>query len=168
MYVLPLFIYLCICTIRHSQLLASLQAWCHWISNRTEKTKEMFCQRCLDACIWAITYPSPSLDQLLPSKITHSAVHLFQSVTAILKPNLWDQLIFRDLISTNANPYFKQDTIRILRRALVNGIILPSGDAVTRQRLLGKLRQIKFPNMERRVCVCANGRIHTCKDENFI
>lgn len=35
-------------------------------------------------------------------------------------------------------PYLKSDTIKVLRRALINGIILPPGDVATRQRLLGK------------------------------
>lgn len=35
-------------------------------------------------------------------------------------------------------PYLKPDTTKVLRRALINGIILPPGDAATRQRLLGK------------------------------
>lgn len=36
-------------------------------------------------------------------------------------------------------PYLKLDTIQVLRRALINAIILPPGDAATRQKLLGKL-----------------------------
>lgn len=38
----------------------------------------------------------------------------------------------------NTYPYLKSDTVKILRRALVNAIILPPGDAATRQRLLSK------------------------------
>lgn len=129
--------YLHICTIRHSQLLASLQAWCHWIARRPEKNKETLCQRCIDSCIWVTTYTT-SCDQLPPSNLIHSAIHLFQSITAVLKPILWDQPTFRNLISMGSYPYLKPDTIKVLRRALVNGIILPSGDAAIRQRLLGK------------------------------
>lgn len=130
--------YVLICTIRHSQLLASLQAWCHWIARRSEKAKETLCQRCIDSCIWATTYTA-SCDHSPPANLIHSAIHLFQSITAILKPILWDQPTFRNLISMGTYPYLKSDTIKVLRRALINGIILPPGDAVTRQRLLGKL-----------------------------
>ncbi|XP_025155531.1 exportin-6 isoform X2 [Harpegnathos saltator] len=122
----------------HSQLLASLQAWCHWIARRPEKTKETLCQRCIDLCIWATTYTA-SCDQPPPSNLIHSATHLFQSITAILKPILWDQPTFRNLISMGTYPYLKPDTIKVLRRALVNGIILPPGDVATRQRLLGTM-----------------------------
>ncbi|KAL6260200.1 hypothetical protein P5V15_007735 [Pogonomyrmex californicus] len=122
----------------HSQLLASLQAWCHWIARRTEKAKETLCQRCIDSCIWATTY-SASCDHLPPPNLIHSAIHLFQSITAILKPILWDQLTFRNLISIGTYPYLKPDTIKVLRRALINGIILPPGDAAMRQRLLGTM-----------------------------
>jgi len=129
--------YILIYAIRHSQLLASLQAWCHWIARRPEKAKETLCQRCIDSCIWATTYTA-SCEHPPPSNLIHSAIHLFQSITAILKPILWDQPTFRDLISMGTYPYLKSDTIKVLRRALINGIILPLGDAVTRQRLLGK------------------------------
>ncbi|EZA61560.1 Exportin-6 [Ooceraea biroi] len=122
----------------HSQLLASLQAWCHWIARRPDKTKETFCQRCIDSCVWATLYTAPC-DHPLPSNLVHSAVHLFQSITAILKPILWDQPAFRNLISMGTYPYLKPDTTKVLRRALVNGIILPPGDAATRQRLLGTM-----------------------------
>ena len=126
-----------ICAIRHSQLLASLQAWCHWIARRPEKAKEAFCQRCIDSCVWATTYTA-SCDHSPPANLIHSAIHLFQSITAILKPILWDQPTFRNLISMGTYPYLKSDTIKVLRRALINGIILSPGDAATRQRLLGK------------------------------
>lgn len=119
----------------HSQLLASLQAWCHWIVRKPEKIKETLCQRCIDSCIWVTTYTVP-YDHSPPVNLVHSAVHLFQSIIAILKPILWDQPIFRNLISTGTYPYLKPDTIKVLRRALINGIILPPGDAVIRQRLL--------------------------------
>jgi len=122
--------------------LASLQAWCHWIARRPEKVKETLCQRCIDSCIWATTY-TVSCDQPPPSNLIHSAVHLFQSITAILKPILWDQPTFRNLISMGTYSYLKPDTIKVLRRALVNGIILPLGDSVVRQRLLGKLSRCK-------------------------
>ncbi|XP_020297915.1 exportin-6-B [Pseudomyrmex gracilis] len=121
----------------HSQLLASLQAWCHWIARRPEKTKETFCQRCIDSCIWATTYYITSCDCPAVSNLIHSAVHLFQSITAVLKPILWDQPTFRNLISMGTYPYLKLDTIQVLRRALINAIILPPGDAATRQKLLG-------------------------------
>jgi len=131
--------YILIYAIRHSQLLASLQAWCHWIARRPEKAKETLC------CIWATTYTA-SCDHPPPSNLIHSAIHLFQSITAILKPILWDQPTFRDLISMGTYPYLKSDTIKVLRRALINGIILPLGDAVTRQRLLGKLYFVNLCN----------------------
>ncbi|XP_024879338.1 exportin-6-like, partial [Temnothorax curvispinosus] len=110
----------------HSQLLASLQAWCHWIARRP-KAKETLCQRCIDSCLWATTYTA-SCDHPPPPNLIHSAIHLFQSITAILKPILWDQPTFRNLISMGTYPYLKSDTIKVLRRALINGIILPPLD----------------------------------------
>ncbi|XP_015597326.1 exportin-6-B isoform X2 [Cephus cinctus] len=119
----------------HSQLLASLQAWSHWIAKRPDKSKEALCQHCVLSCIWALTYiPPPDAP---PSSLIHSGAHLLQSVIAILKPNLWDQPIFRDLLCLGTYPYLKPDTVKVLRRALVNGIILPVGDAAVRQRLMG-------------------------------
>ncbi|KAG7209017.1 hypothetical protein KM043_015183 [Ampulex compressa] len=122
----------------HAQLLASLQAWCHWIAKRPEKIKETLCQRCISTCIWALTYTVPC-DHLPPMNLIHSATHLFQSITAILKPTLWDQPSFRNLLSMVTYTYLKPDTVRVLRRALVNGIILPPGDGATRERLLGTM-----------------------------
>lgn len=123
--------------ISHSQLLASLQAWCHWITNRPEKIKESLCQRCIDSCILALDYTT-FYDNPPPTNLTHSATHLFQSITAILKPVLWDEPAFRNLISMVTYPFFKPDTIKVLRRALVNAIILPPGDGSIREKLLGK------------------------------
>lgn len=110
----------------HSQLLASLQAWCHWIASRPEKAKESLCQRCIDACIFALDYTT--FCDAPPANLTHSATHLFQSVTAILKPILWDEPTFRNLISMLTYPFLKADTVKVLRRALVNAIVLPHGD----------------------------------------
>lgn len=123
--------------ISHSQLLASLQAWCHWIANRPEKTKESLCQRCIDSCILALDYTT-FCDNPPPTNLIHSATHLFQSITAILKPVLWDEPTFRNLISMVTYPFFKPDTIKVLRRALVNAIVLPHGDGSIRERLLSK------------------------------
>ncbi|XP_026671762.1 exportin-6-B isoform X2 [Ceratina calcarata] len=122
----------------HSQLLASLQAWCHWIASRPQKVKETFCRRCIDSCILALDYTT-FCDNPLPTNLTHSATHLFQSITAILKPVLWDEPTFRNLISMMTYPFFKPDTIKVLRRALVNAIILPPGDGSIRERLLGTM-----------------------------
>lgn len=121
----------------HSQLLASLQAWCHWIANRPEKTKESLCQQCIDACILTLDCTT-FCDNPPPTNLTHSAAHLFQSITAILKPVLWDSPTFRNLITMVTYPFLKLDTIKVLRRALVNAIILPNGDGSIRERLLGK------------------------------
>ncbi|XP_015438006.1 PREDICTED: exportin-6 [Dufourea novaeangliae] len=101
----------------HSQLLASLQAWCHWIVNRSEKIKESLCQRCIDSCILALDYTT-FCDSPLPASLTHSTTHLFQSITAILKPVLWDEPAFRNLISMVTYPFLKPDTMKVLRRAL--------------------------------------------------
>ncbi|XP_024220369.1 exportin-6-A isoform X1 [Bombus impatiens] len=122
----------------HSQLLASLQAWCHWIANRPEKTKESLCQRCIDSCILALDYTT-FCDNPPPANLTHSATHLFQSITAMLKPVLWDEPTFRKLISMVTYPFLKPDTIKVLRRALVNAIVLPHGDGSIRERLLGTM-----------------------------
>lgn len=119
-------------------MLASLQAWCHWIANRPEKIKESLCQRCIDSCILALDYTT-FYDNPPPTNLTHSATHLFQSITAILKPVLWDEPAFRNLISMVTYPFFKPDTIKVLRRALVNAIILPPGDGSIRERLLGTM-----------------------------
>lgn len=118
-------------------MLASLQAWCHWISERPEKVKDNLSQRCVQSCIWALTpnaYPHS-----LPPKFIHSAAHLMQSTVAILRPNLWDQPAFRDLVTTGFHPHLNPDTAKVLRRALVNGIVLPPGDNIARHRLMGKL-----------------------------
>nr|XP_031828548.1 exportin-6-B isoform X2 [Nomia melanderi] len=122
----------------HSQLLASLQAWCHWIVNRPEKTKESLCQRCIDSCILALDYTT-FCDNPPPASLTHSATHLFQSITAILKPVLWDEPTFRNLITMVTYPFLKPDTIKVLRRALVNAIVLPHGDGSIRERLLSTM-----------------------------
>jgi len=90
-----------------------------------------------------VTTYTASCDHSPPVNLVHSAVHLFQSIIAILKPILWDQPIFRNLISTGTYPYLKPDTIKVLRRALINGIILPPGDVALRQRLLGELPDCK-------------------------
>ncbi|XP_066594212.1 exportin-6 [Prorops nasuta] len=119
----------------HSQFLASLQAWCHWILKGPEKARESFCERCINACFWVLTYTS--CDQLPPVNLIHSATHLFQSVIVILKPNLWDQPTFRNLICVGTYNYLKSDTVKVLRRALINAIVLPNGDGATRQRLMG-------------------------------
>ncbi|XP_043495290.1 exportin-6-A [Polistes fuscatus] len=121
----------------HSQLLASLQAWCHWIAKRPEKIKDTLCQSCVNSCIWALTYTA-SCD-VPPFNLVHSATHLFQSITAILKPILWDNGTFRDLISMRTYPSLKPDTIKVLRRALINGIILPTGDGTIREKLIGTM-----------------------------
>ncbi|XP_046621831.1 exportin-6-A isoform X1 [Neodiprion virginianus] len=121
----------------NSQMLASLQAWCHWISERPEKLKDSLSQRCVQSCIWALmpnTFP-----QNLPPKFVHSAAHLMQSTVSILKPNLWDQPAFNDLVVAGSHPHLNQDTAKVLRRALVNGIILPAGDIGARQRLMGTM-----------------------------
>ncbi|XP_012277726.1 exportin-6-A [Orussus abietinus] len=120
----------------HSQLLASLQAWCHWIAKRPEITRDVLCLRCVRCCIWALSYAT-SCD--VPGNLIHSAAHLLQSVTAILKPNLWDRPTFRDLLCIGNHSYLKPDTAKVLRRALTNGIVLPHLDAVTRQRLMGTM-----------------------------
>lgn len=122
----------------HSQLLASLQAWCQWMVTKPDKIKELLCQRCIDCCMWVFVQDTTNYDQRPPQSLVHSAIHLFQSVTAIFKPNLWDQATFRNLISTGSYPYLKSDTAKVLRRALINAIILPTGDSALRQRLLGK------------------------------
>ncbi|KAI4499252.1 hypothetical protein M0802_005512 [Mischocyttarus mexicanus] len=122
----------------HSQLLASLQAWCHWIAKRPEKIKETLCQSCVNSCIWALTYTS-SCDVPPPFNLVHSATHLFQSITAILKPMLWNNATFRNLISMRAYQSLKPDTVKVLRRALINGIILPTGDGAIRERLIGTM-----------------------------
>ncbi|XP_043273966.1 exportin-6 [Venturia canescens] len=121
----------------HSQLLASLQAWCHWIAKRPEKMKENLCHRCVECCMWALTCSRSC--EVPPSNLIHSAAHLLQSVTAILRPNLWDQTTFRDLLCVGSYPCSKPDTVKVLRRALVNGIVLASGDAAVRQRLMGTM-----------------------------
>lgn len=56
----------------------------------------------------------------------------------MLKPVLWDEPTFRNLISMVTYPFLKPDTIKVLRRALVNAIVLPHGDGSIRERLLGK------------------------------
>lgn len=122
----------------HSQLLASLQAWCHWIAKRPEKVKETLCQRCINSCVWALTYTTPC-DIPPPANLIHSATHLFQSITAILKPVLWDHATFRNLISIRTYLSLKPDTVKVLRRALINGIILPTGDGAVRERLIGTM-----------------------------
>ncbi|XP_076289185.1 exportin ellipsoid body open isoform X2 [Lasioglossum baleicum] len=122
----------------HSQLLASLQAWCHWIVNRPEKTKESLCQSCIDSCILALDYTT-FCDNPPPASLTHAATHLFQSITAILKPVLWDEPVFRNLITMVTYPFLKPDTIKVLRRALVNAIVLPHGDGSIRERLLSTM-----------------------------
>lgn len=120
---------------RHSQLLASLKAWCHWIGKRPEKLREQLCLRAINCCIWSFTCN----DQVPPSDyLIHSAAQLFLSLTAILKPCLWERSEFRNLICSNKLPHLKPDTVKVLRRALVNAIILPAGDNVMRQKLLGK------------------------------
>lgn len=114
--------------------MASLQAWCNWICRRPEKIKETLSQRCTQSCLWALTYTSPC--EAPPANLVHSAAHLLQSVTAILKPNLWDQSPFTDLLCAQIYPHLKPDTVKVLRRALINGIILPPGDNSMRQRLM--------------------------------
>lgn len=121
----------------HSQLLASLQAWCHWICRQSEKVRETLSERCIQSCLWALTYTSPC--DAPPANLIHSAAHLLQSITAILKPNLWEQSLFTDLLCTQVYPHLKPDTVKVLRRALTNGIILPPGDNAMRQRLMNVL-----------------------------
>ncbi|XP_012256638.2 exportin-6 [Athalia rosae] len=121
----------------NSQMLASLQAWCQWISERPEKLKESLSHRCVQSCIWALM---PNVfTHSIPPKFVHSAAHLMQSAIAILKPNLWDQSAFRDLVIAGSHPHLNLDTAKVLRRALINGIILPPGDNVARQRLMGTM-----------------------------
>lgn len=122
---------------RNSQMLASLQAWCQWIAERPEKLKDTLSQRCVQSCIWALV-PNATFPNNLPPKFVHSAAHLMQSTVAILRPNLWDQPAFRDLVVAGSHPHLNPDTAKVLRRALVNGIVLPPGDNVARQRLMGK------------------------------
>ncbi|XP_034945488.1 exportin-6 isoform X2 [Chelonus insularis] len=117
----------------HSQFLASLQAWCHWIVKKPDKKKENLCQKCIKTCLWAFNFQTCYFP---PSNLLHSAAHLFQSVTAILKPNLWNHEIFNNLLSMSYCPNLKVDTIKVLRRACTNGIIFPMGDIDVRQRLM--------------------------------
>ncbi|XP_063983905.1 exportin-6 isoform X2 [Diachasmimorpha longicaudata] len=122
----------------HSQFLASLQAWCHWMAKQPDKFRDNFTQRSIQVSIWALSQPRPS-EPLIPVNLVHSAAHLLQSVTAILRPNLWDHQDFRDLVTTHNYPSMRPDTVKVLRRALVNGIILVPGDAAVRQRLLSSM-----------------------------
>ncbi|KAH0561394.1 hypothetical protein KQX54_016533 [Cotesia glomerata] len=119
----------------HSQLLASLQAWSHWICKRTDKSKDELCQRCIQSCVWIFNLHNDS-NLLPPGNLLHSSVHLFQTITAVLRPNLWEQTAFRDWLCVNNYPYLKPDTVNVLRRALINGIVLVNGDNAVRQRLL--------------------------------
>jgi len=48
-------------------------------------------------------------------------------------------------------PYLKPDTTKVLRRALVNGIILPPGDTAIRQRLLGNYLIVNFVSIIYRI-----------------
>ncbi|KAK0179050.1 hypothetical protein PV327_007876 [Microctonus hyperodae] len=122
----------------HSQFLASMQAWCHWIVKKPDKIKENLSQRCIQSCIWAVNYSS-TCESPPPSNLIHSAVHLLQSITAILRPNLWENSTFRELLCATNYPYLKPDTVQVLRRALVNAIVLATGDAAARQRLMTTL-----------------------------
>ena len=93
--------------------------------------------------MWALTYTRPC-DTMPPTSLIHSAAHLFQSVTAILKPNLWEHEAFRELLCVGNYSCFKSDTVKVLRRALVNGIVLAGGDAAARQRLMSMNFVIQF------------------------
>ncbi|XP_011308703.1 exportin-6 [Fopius arisanus] len=122
----------------HSQFLASLQAWCHWMAKQPEKIRESFTERCIQVCIWALS-PSRSPEPSIPLNLVHSAAHLLQSVTAILRPNLWEHQGFRELIACQNYPPMRVETVKVLRRALANGIVLVAGDGAVRHRLLSSM-----------------------------
>lgn len=118
---------------RYAQLLASLQAWSQWVAQKPDRDRLLLSQRLADSCIWII---SQNLTVTSPPIIVHAATHLLQTITAILKPNLWGKNVFITMIHTVEFANFKSDTARVLRRALVNGIILPQGDHNERHKLL--------------------------------
>lgn len=118
----------------NSQLLASLKAWCHYIINKNnENDKITFYQRTIDICLSSLV---PTRADNIPDNIVHSSAHLLQTITSVLRPNLWNCDSFKSLICMSNYPYLNNDTEKILRRCLINCIVLTNGDDEMRFKLM--------------------------------
>ncbi|XP_049807007.1 exportin-6-B isoform X3 [Schistocerca nitens] len=109
----------------HSQVLAALKAWCHWIAQlRSEGSMRAVYEQVMVDIIQSV-YPLLTKAGE-PERLCHSAAHLLLSFTNVVRPlRLWEADAIREMyqIVPRMN-YLQPETKRLVTRALCNTLLL--------------------------------------------
>ena len=118
---------------RHSQALAALKAWCHWLSHLhslalKDPTFEPQCKDLTSRIMVAVSPVIKDDHQGSPNrlKLVHSAAHFLCTLTGTVRPpSIWKLKEFTELYSCLNHLKLEPDDHRLMVKALSNVLMLP-------------------------------------------
>ena len=119
--------------IRHAQSLATIQAWCVWLSqlhklSLKDKSWEGECRGLTSRVMAAVSavLKDGSADPGRTRLLVHSAAHFLVTLTGSVRPpSIWKQKEFTELYSLLPSLNLSPEDHRLMVRALSNVLILP-------------------------------------------
>jgi len=111
----------------HSQTVAALKAWCHWLAalhseSLTDSTYTWICSDITDRIVVAVVSLVKEGDHV---SLVHSAAHFMVTLTGTVRPpSIWKLKEFTDLYSSVQHINLQPQAYRLIVRSLCNVLLL--------------------------------------------
>ncbi|XP_055948034.1 exportin-6-like isoform X2 [Argiope bruennichi] len=111
----------------HAQILATLKAFCYWLTQYVKETREENSENSIEKIISEIAIAN--IKRNVPEKVTHSAAHLLISLTATVRPiNLFQFIPVQELLTLIGKlelRFLPIETQIVVYRSMSNVLVLP-------------------------------------------
>ncbi|GFQ82242.1 exportin-6 [Trichonephila clavata] len=138
----------------HAQILATLKAFCYWLTQYVKETREENSESSIEKIIAEIAIAN--IKKKVPEKVTHSAAHLLISLTTTVRPAYLFQFIpvqeLLTLIGKLELRFLPIETQIVVYRSMSNVLVLPWANITSDSQQLWPIRSSQHDHLIQSLC----------------
>ncbi|KAG8185218.1 hypothetical protein JTE90_025889 [Oedothorax gibbosus] len=138
----------------HAQILATLKAFCYWITQYIKEQRQVNSESSVEKIIADIAITNIKIK--VPEKVTHSAAHLLNSLTATVRPAYLFQFIpvqqLLDLIGKLELRFLPIETQIVVYRSMSNVLVLSWANVIPDAQQLWPVRSSQHDALIQSLC----------------